>query len=162
MMILCDAADRISQSAEGKVTPAEAETMLEKMEKGAAFCVESEGINPDRTEVSLTFVSSEQIRELNRDYRNVDRVTDVLSFPQYEDLNDIGPEGEIPLGDVVICVGRALEQAEQFGHSAEREIVYLFIHSICHLLGYDHMTEEEKKEMRAKEEEVMEHIDLVR
>lgn len=162
MMILCDAADRVSQSAEGNITPAEAETMLEKMEKGAAFCVESEGINPDRTEVSLTFVSSEQIRELNRDYRNVDRVTDVLSFPQYEDLNDIGPEGEIPLGDVVICVSRALEQAEQFGHSAEREIVYLFIHSICHLLGYDHMTEEEKKEMRAKEEEVMEHIGLVR
>lgn len=162
MMILCDAADRISQFAEGSITPAEAENMLAKMKEGAAFCVESEGIDPDRTEVSLTFVSGGEIRELNRDYRNVDRVTDVLSFPQYEDLNDIGPEGEIPLGDVVICVGRALEQAEEFGHSPQREIVYLFIHSICHLLGYDHMTEEDKKEMRAKEEEAMERIDLVR
>ncbi len=72
-------------------------------------------------------------------------MTDVLSFPQFDDLNEIPEFGEICLGDVVICKDRALEQAEEFGHSFEREIIYLFTHSILHLLGYDHMEEDEKK-----------------
>lgn len=136
--------------------------LLSKMEEGAALCAEAEGIPAERAEVSLTFVSSEEIRALNRDYRSVDKVTDVLSFPQYEDFDEIPEQGEIPLGDVVICQEQAVKQAQELGHSKEREIVYLFIHSICHLLGYDHMEEEDRQEMRKREETVMSKIQLER
>ena len=102
------------------------------------------------------------IRELNRDYRNMDSVTDVLSFPQFEQPADMPEEGEICLGDVVICKEQAERQAEEFGHSFEREIIYLFTHSVLHLLGYDHMTEEDKAGMRAKEEAVMNYLGIGR
>lgn len=138
------------------------EALLSKMEEGAALCVEEEGIPAERAEVSLTFVSGEEIRALNRDYRGVDKVTDVLSFPQYEDLDEIPEQGEILLGDVIICREQAVKQARELGHSKEREIVYLFIHSICHLLGYDHMEEGERREMRKREEAVMAKIQLER
>lgn len=136
--------------------------ILKTMEASAKYCLELEGIDDERTEISVTFVEAEEIRELNRDYRDNDKVTDVLSFPQFDDLNDIPDFGEICLGDVVICKERAEEQAEEFGHSFEREIIYLFTHSILHLLGYDHMEEDEKQEMRAREEEVMDHLGIGR
>lgn len=139
-----------------------ADALLAKMKEGAIFCVEEEGIDAERTEVSLTFVAPEEIKELNNLYRGVDKVTDVLSFPQYDDLNQLPEEGEIPLGDVVICTQQALLQADEYGHSNERELVYLFVHSICHLLGYDHMEEEEKKQMREKEEGVMTRLQMER
>lgn len=135
---------------------------LEKMTEGAMLCVEEEGIPSERTEVSLSFVSDEEIRELNSHYRGMDKVTDVLSFPQYEDLNEIPDTDEILLGDVVICTQQARRQAEEFGHSTEREMVYLFIHSICHLLGYDHMEEADRQQMRKKEESVMKQLELER
>ena len=138
------------------------EEILQTMEAAAAYCLELEGIDQERTEISVTFVEAEEIRELNRDYRDNDKVTDVLSFPQFDDLNDIPDFGEICLGDVVICKDRAEEQAEAFGHSFEREIIYLFTHSILHLLGYDHMEEEDRKEMRTREEEVMTHLGIGR
>ena len=138
------------------------EEILHTMEAAAKYCLELEGIDEERTEISVTFVEAEEIRELNRDYRDNDKVTDVLSFPQFDDLNDIPDFGEICLGDVVICKDRAEEQAEEFGHSFEREIIYLFTHSILHLLGYDHMEEEEKREMREREEEVMTHLGIER
>lgn len=138
------------------------EEILKTMEAAAKYCLELEGIDEARTEISVTFVEAEEIRQLNRDYRENDKVTDVLSFPQFDDLNDIPDFGEICLGDVVICKERAAEQAEEFGHSFEREIIYLFTHSILHLLGYDHMEEEEKQEMRAREEEVMTHLGIGR
>ena len=136
--------------------------LLTKMEEGAVICVDQEGIDSQRVEISLTLVDAEEIQQLNRDYRNVDKVTDVLSFPQYDDLNDLPEDGEIMLGDVIICRQRAEEQAAEFGHSVEREMVYLFVHSVCHLLGYDHMEDDEKAEMRAKEESVMEQINVTR
>ena len=138
------------------------EEILNTMEAAAKYCLDLEGIDEERTEISVTFVEAEEIRELNRDYRDNDKVTDVLSFPQFDDLNEIPDFGEICLGDVVICKDRAQEQAEEFGHSFEREIIYLFTHSILHLLGYDHMEEDEKKEMREREEEVMSHLGIGR
>ena len=82
---------------------------------------------------------------------------------QFYDLEEEIPEvGEICLGDVVICKDKAAEQAEEFGHSFEREIIYLFVHSVLHLLGYDHMEEDEKACMRAREEEIMEHLGVLR
>ena len=139
--------------------------MIGTFRKAAEICVEKEGMCPDAMEISLSFVSEDEIHELNRTYRNVDRCTDVLSFPMIEDFSEIDdkdPDGVIMLGDVVICVQQAEKQAEEYGHSRERELVYLFVHSVCHLLGYDHMTDEDKKEMRTREEEVMSALDLER
>ena len=138
------------------------QALLDKMEEGAILCVQEEDIDPELVEISLTLVDAEEIQMLNRDYRNVDKVTDVLSFPQFDDLNELPEDEEILLGDVVICRQQAEAQAEEYGHSVEREMVYLFVHSVCHLLGYDHMDDEEKAEMRAKEEAVMERIQVTR
>lgn len=128
-------------------------------------------------EVSLIYVDNGSIREINRDTREIDKVTDVLSFPMldYEknkvfkdlyvnhkfsqiDLN----EGNLVLGDIVLSLERAKEQSEEFGHSFEREVCYLIIHSILHLLGYDHMEEEEKKIMRTREEEILSKFEITR
>ena len=136
--------------------------IIDLMQKAGELCVEAEGIDPARTTVSVTFVSSEEIRELNALYRAVDSVTDVLSFPQYEDLSEVPEESEVCLGDVVICTEQALLQADDYGHTPERELTYLFVHSICHLLGFDHMEEAEKEEMRKREEEIMKRIGLER
>lgn len=136
--------------------------IIDLMQKAGELCVEAEGIDSARTTVSVTFVSSEEIRELNALYRAVDSVTDVLSFPQYEDLSEVPEESEVCLGDVVICTEQALLQADDYGHTPERELTYLFVHSICHLLGFDHMEEAEKEEMRKREEEIMKRIGLER
>ncbi len=138
------------------------ESLLKKMEEAAGVLFEQEGVDGERAEISLTLVSLEEIRELNRDYRDVDRETDVLSFPQFECVEDMPEFGELCLGDVVICLDKVEEQAKEFGHSFERELIYLFVHSLLHLLGYDHMEEDEKKEMREREEAVMTAIDLNR
>ncbi len=135
--------------------------IIETMKHAAEYCAALEGLDSDICEISVSFVSEDTIHELNRDYRGTDRVTDVLSFPQYESVEDM--QGDlIELGDVVICEKRAREQAEEFGHSYEREIIYLFVHSVLHLLGYDHMEEGEKQVMRAREEEVMDHLGIPR
>ncbi|MDD2494779.1 MAG: rRNA maturation RNase YbeY, partial [Tissierellia bacterium] len=108
-------------------------------------------------EVSVSFVTNEEIRQLNKAYRNVDSETDVLSFPMDDD-EDI--EGFIMLGDVIISTEKVIEQAQEFGHSLEREMIYLTVHSMLHLLGYDHMEDEEKEEMRKMEKEVMKKLQL--
>lgn len=136
--------------------------LLEKMEAAAKRALELENIPEERTEISVTFVDLDEIHELNREYRGVDSPTDVLSFPQYEADEEVPDFGEIILGDVVICKDKAEAQAKEFGHSIEREIVYLFTHSILHLLGYDHMEEDEKKVMRAREEEIMDYLGIPR
>ena len=118
-------------------------------------------------EIGVTVVSGDEIRELNRDYRGVDRITDVLSFPQYDDMEDLAEdltdsECQVLIGDVVICYDKVLSQAEEFGTGITREFVYLFTHSILHLMRYDHMEDEEKKEMRAREEEILQAIGVTR
>ncbi len=118
-------------------------------------------------ELSITVVSAEEIKSINSEYRGIDKVTDVLSFPQYENAEALMDELKAGfftpmLGDVVLCYDRALEQAEEYGTGIDRELVYLTCHSIFHLLGYDHMEEEEKAEMRAREEAVMKAIGLSR
>lgn len=148
---------------EGHAVP---EELLQKMTEAAEYAVESENmhnLDKQRCEISVTFVDLDEIHELNKQYRGVDKPTDVLSFPAVDDLEEEIPEVcEICLGDVVICEQKAREQAEEFGHSFERELVYLFTHSVLHLLGYDHMEEDEKKAMRAREEEIMKQIGLMR
>jgi len=117
--------------------------------------------------IELVFVSGEEIRALNRDMRQTDRVTDVLSFPTLDGIKgnplkgedfpyDLDEEDRLFLGSVVICKERAAEQAEEYGHSEERELAYMTIHSILHLLGYDHIDEgEQKKQMRGREEYIL-------
>ena len=117
----------------------------------------------DMTEVDITIVDDDEIHQLNRDYRNVDRPTDVLSFALDEDDEDEPEllEGQLHLlGDIIISAETATRQAEEFGHGLEREIVYLAVHGLLHLLGYDHMVEEDKVIMRAKEEEALRAINL--
>ena len=116
------------------------------------------------SEVSVSFVDNEEIRKLNKEFRDIDSATDVLSFPLGENGEyDINPDtGAKLLGDVVISMERAQEQAMEYGHSFEREVCYLTVHSMLHLLGYDHMEPQEKAEMRMKEETVMARIGLER
>jgi len=109
-------------------------------------------------EVSVSFVTNEEIRELNKTYRNVDCETDVLSFPM-DDEEDV--EGVIMLGDVILSTEKIIEQAAEFGHSLEREMIYLTVHSMLHLLGYDHIEDDEKEEMRTMEKEVMKALQIL-
>lgn len=135
--------------------------IVKAMKAALSAALAREGVSGEDGQVSLTLAEPEEIRALNREYRAVDQVTDVLSFPQFDDVAEI-PDGPFLLGDVVINPARAREQAAAYGHSYEREMVYLFTHSIFHLLGYDHMEEAEKRRMRAAEEDVMAQVGLVR
>jgi len=119
--------------------------------------------------VNITIVDEEEIKNLNNDYRGVDSVTDVLSFPVVNLIdgsfdNNAGDwfEGRLILGDVVLCEKRARQQCEEYGHSYERELGYLTCHSILHLIGYDHELDGERETMRQKEEAVMDFMKLKR
>ena len=121
-----------------------------------------EGFSDD-CEIDVTVVDDEQIREMNLEFRNIDKSTDVLSFPLGENGEyDINPEtNAFMLGDVVLSLEHALFQAELFGHGTERELAYLTVHSVLHLLGYDHVNnEEERKAMRSREEKVLALLNL--
>ena len=133
------------------------------MLRASSIAAAGEGVDIDRAGISVSFVDREEIHSLNLQYRGVDRETDVLSFPAMEP-GEAFPEDEeeFALGDVVICADVARAQAEEFGHSYERELIYLFVHSVFHLLGYDHEEEEDKADMRAREEAVMNELGITR
>ena len=121
-----------------------------------------EGFKND-AEVSLTFTDNEGIRALNSEFRGIDKPTDVLSFPltDYEGSEFPFDEPELSLGDIVISLERARAQAEEFGHSYEREAAFLAVHSVLHLLGYDHETgEEDELDMRRRQTEIMDKLGL--
>lgn len=107
-------------------------------------------------EVSVSFVSNDEIQNLNKDYRNKDSVTDVLSFP----LDDVGEDGYRILGDIVVSTKKIIEQAIEYNHSFDRELIYMVVHSMLHLLGYDHHKTLEKKEMRSREKLIMQKLKL--
>lgn len=123
--------------------------------------------------VEVVFVDGEEIRRLNREMRNIDKVTDVLSFPTLDGIKgqaicgeeypyDMDEEGNLLIGSIAICCDRAREQAEEYGHSYTRELHYLLVHGIMHCLGYDHMIESEKAEMREKEEYILSKLGITR
>lgn len=118
----------------------------------------------DDAEVSLTFTDNARIRELNKQFREIDRETDVLSFPMGdEDGFEVNPETDaLLLGDIVISLEKAKAQSEEYGHSMKREVAFLIAHSLFHLLGYDHMTPDEEKEMFAKQENVLQRLGITR
>lgn len=133
------------------------------IEKVISEALRYEGVN-DNTEVSVTIVDNEEIRKINNKFRNIDRATDVLSFPLIDFDNESLPDdgSKIYLGDIIISIERAKEQAKEYGHSIDREIGFLTAHSMLHLLGYDHMVPEEEKEMFAKQEEILNNFGLRR
>jgi probable rRNA maturation factor len=114
-------------------------------------------------EVGITLVDEDRIRALNREYRSKDSVTDVLSFTTYtEDGFEVYDDEPVMIGDVVICLNRADDQSREFGHTLDREVAYLVCHSVLHLLGYDHMNDEDKTHMRAREKVIMKTMGLER
>lgn len=127
------------------------------IEKSVAAVLKVEELD-ENVEVSVSFVGDEEIRELNRDYRGVDKSTDVLSFP----IDDEFILDNRILGDVIINTRRVKEQAEELGHSNEREFSYLTVHSILHLLGYDHIEDEDKRQMREREKLAMKELSIYR
>jgi probable rRNA maturation factor len=180
-----------------EITPA----LMEKLKELLRLAGELEQV--DSGEVALSFVDDETIRQLNKDYRGIDKATDVLSFAmtestedelpiyydnenledveleQLQEMSELGqldggedtleefeeePENLLaePLGDIVISIPNALAQAEEYGHSAEREIGFLFVHGFLHLIGYDHMTEEDEKIMFGKQEEILAKAGITR
>ena len=123
--------------------------------------------------VEFIFTDDEEIRRLNRETRNTDKVTDVLSFPALDFIKgkalkkrdfplEIDDEGNLLIGSVAVCVKRAEEQAEEYGHSYQRELHYLLVHGIMHCLGYDHLTDEERAEMREREEFILAKLGISR
>ena len=150
-LILDDRQDKLEVSEE----------LIEKIKDIIIECLDYEGYD-DNYEVSLSFVDNKEIHELNREYRGVDRVTDVLSFPLLsDDFEDVELEEE-SLGDIVVSLERALEQSIEYNHSFERDVCFLICHSMFHLLGYDHDTDENTKEMREKEEHILNKLNITR
>lgn len=149
---------------------------VNKLEEIIKFALKEENVNVE-CEISMLFVDNEEIREINNETRGIDRATDVLSFPMldYEDKKVFKEmyldkefdetfldEGELVLGDIVLSLERALEQSKEYNHSFERESCYLVVHSVLHLLGYDHMEEEDKEMMRKREEEILGKLNINR
>ena len=147
--------------------------ILEKMQEAAERCLPIEGVSLP-CYITVRLCDDEEIRQINRKHRGLDRATDVLSFPsvhfpdgktagscenllrrEYDDEADA-----VFLGDIIISVPHLYAQAEEFGHSAEREASYLLVHGICHLMGYDHIKEEEKKRMRVMEELILNSVNM--
>ena len=146
------------------------------IEKVIQKCFEVEHINPTSLYICVTLTNPKNIREINKEYRNTDKETDVLSFPMFEkdeldkliaknllktlDLKD-GVLQDI-MGDIIISIERVEEQAKEYGHSFEREFAYMLVHGFYHIRGYDHMIEEEKTKMREKEEGVLSQLNITR
>jgi probable rRNA maturation factor len=149
------------------------ETLISQVISGS---LEEEEVDRD-VQISVIFVDNEEIHKINKEFRNVDRPTDVLSFPmieykdgkvykeQYKGLEldkSFFDQGELVLGDIAISIEQTLEQSKEYGHSFERELAYLTVHSVLHLLGYDHMEEEDKEKMRTREEVILEKLNIKR
>ncbi|MCI2254501.1 rRNA maturation RNase YbeY [Domibacillus sp. PGB-M46] len=156
MALVVDFLDETNKLEEG------VEKLAEELLQLAA---EKEAV-PDGSEVSITFVTNERIQEINRDYRDKDTPTDVISFALEEmgedEVTITGTDMPRILGDIIISIDRAKEQAEEYGHSFERELGFLTVHGFLHLLGYDHMNEQDEKEMISRQKDILDAYGLER
>ena len=140
----------------------------ETIKKVVQKCFEEEKLLNSKLIMTITLTTPEEIRKINNQYRKIDKATDVLSFPMFEkqeldekiENNDFLCEDI--LGDIVISIEKVKEQAEEYGHSFERELGYMIVHGFYHLMGYDHIEEEDKKIMRPKEENVLRILGIIR
>lgn len=131
-------------------------------------CFKEENIENSKLYITITLTNPETIKQINTEYRNIERATDVLSFPMFEkdelDEKIKNKNFEYPdvLGDIVISIEKVEEQAKEYGHSFERELSYMVVHGFYHLMGYDHIKEEDKKQMRPKEEKILNDLEIKR
>lgn len=131
-------------------------------------CFEEEKLLATNLYVSVTLTDLKHIQEINKTYRNIDKATDVLSFPMFEKeelehlIQNQKNEVEDVLGDIIISLPKVEEQAKEYGHSFQRELAYMLVHGFYHLMGYDHIEEEEKKKMRPKEEAILKQLEITR
>ena len=140
----------------------------ELIKKVIEQCYKEENLENSKLFITITLTDPENIQRINKEYRNIDKPTDVLSFPMFEKEeldkkianNDFGYEDI--LGDIIISIKRVEEQAEEYGHSFERELSYMVVHGFYHLMGYDHIREEDKIKMRPKEEKILQALKIER
>ena len=131
-------------------------------------CFEEEKIIDSKLMITITLTNAENIKEINKQYRNIDKTTDVLSFPMFEKdelenkIKNRLFEHEDVLGDIIISIPKVEEQAKEYGHSFERELSYMIVHGFYHLMGYDHIKEEDKIVMRPKEEKILNQLNILR
>lgn len=151
------------------------EELLATLYEVMSGCLEEEKV-PYDVEISLTLVGEDEIQEINKQHRQIDRVTDVLSFPQLEAISNGKIDwqnrdtaecmnldtNQLILGDIILCYEKAVEQAQTYGHSLKREVCFLIAHSLFHLLGYDHMNEADEKLMVEKQEKVLQSLNILR
>ncbi len=140
----------------------------EVIKKVLTKCFEEENLENSKLYITVTLTTPENIRKINKEYRNIDRATDVLSFPMFEKdeleekIKNNDFEHEDVLGDLIISIEKVREQAEEYGHSFERELSYMLVHGFYHLMGYDHIKEEDKRKMRPKEEKILNDLKILR
>ena len=139
----------------------------ELIEKVIDECFKNEKMDNLKLYVSITLTIPDEIQKINKKYRNIDKPTDVLSFPMFEkeEIQELIKENyqvDDVLGDIIISIPRVKEQAIEYGHSFERELSYMCVHGFYHLMGYDHIRDEDKKKMRAKEDEVLNILKITR
>ena len=138
------------------------------IEKVLNKCFKEENLENSKLYITITLTNPENIRIINKQYRNIDRATDVLSFPMFEKeeleekIKNNDFEHQDVLGDLIISIEKVKEQAEEYGHSFERELSYMVVHGFYHLMGYDHIKEEDKKIMRPKEEKILNDLQILR
>lgn len=138
------------------------------IEKVLSQCFKEEKLENSKLCITVTLTTPKTIQEINKQYRNIDRATDVLSFPMFEKdeldkkIQENDFENEDILGDIVVSVEKVNEQAIEYGHSFERELSYMIVHGFYHLMGYDHIEEDDKKVMRKKEENILRKLDITR
>ncbi|WP_168927341.1 rRNA maturation RNase YbeY [Halobacillus salinus] len=141
------------------------EAFVDLIQRIIKFAAEKEKVSTE-SEVSISFVDNKEIQEINRNYRQKDYATDVISFAMQEqgegEMNILHEDMPEMLGDIVISIDKAKEQAEEYNHSLERELGFLALHGFLHLLGYDHMNEEEEKQMFGRQEEILHEFGLER
>ena len=127
-------------------------------------CFKEENLLDSKLYISVILTNPDEIQRMNKEYRKIDKTTDVLSFPMYErdEIPNLNKEIEEPIGDIVISVERVRKQAKEYEHSFERELSYMLVHGFYHIMGYDHMEEMEKKEMRAKEDVILNRLKIVK
>ena len=138
------------------------------IEKVLSKCFEEEKMKDSKLYITITLTTPEYIRKINKEYRNVDKATDVLSFPMFEKdeldlkIKNKNFEHEDVLGDIIISIEKVKEQSKEYGHSFERELSYMVVHGFYHLMGYDHIEEEDKKVMRPKEDKILDELKIGR
>ena len=137
------------------------ENVLDLMKKCIVETLKLENFTTN-VEISLSIVNNEEIRQINALHRNIDKETDVLSFPLLDDFDNIPNDFIIALGDIIISIEKASLQAKEYGHSLERELCFLTVHSMLHLLGYDHMTKDEEEIMFKKQDIILDSLNIKR